>query len=133
MVLCVVCKNPLTPKQVKVGNKSCSKSCAKKLTWKAKPRMERVNTSNGYVWIHAPGHPKGQFTNNNYVLEHRLVMEQILGRYLGTWEHVHHKNGNRKDNRPENLELWTTHHPPGIRVSDLHCEGCRCFDDYKNV
>jgi hypothetical protein len=50
---------------------------------------------------------------------HRLVMEQMLGRPLEPWENVHHKNGIRDDNRPENLELWAKPQPYGQRVSDL--------------
>lgn len=79
---------------------------------RVKPKgQHRGIDPNCYVRVSRP-------TGGGYILEHRLVMERILGRSLFPKERVHHKNGNRADNNPGNLELWTVDHPPGQRVSD---------------
>lgn len=77
-----------------------------------------LTNKSGYVLIWAPDHPDA-YKPSNRIPEHRLVMEGILGRRLLPGENVHHRNGVRNDNRPENLELWISAQPKGQRVEDL--------------
>lgn len=86
----------------------------------AEPLLERglgrYVDSDGYVVVRANGHPNG--SKNGAIFEHVEVMSAKIGRPLRPLETVHHKNGVRDDNRPENLELWIGAHPRGARVSD---------------
>lgn len=75
----------------------------------------RTTDRDGYIYLRVI---KGDGNKGKYKYEHRIVMEEILGRELLPTESVHHKNGNKKDNRPENLELWSSRQPSGQRAED---------------
>lgn len=81
----------------------------------------------------APLGKPARYKKKNGVLEHRAVMAAQIGRPLVCGETVHHKNGVKHDNRPENLELWFVPQPGGQRIPDLieylvthHTEAVRC-------
>lgn len=81
-------------------------------------------TSNGYVRVRT--------ADGRWLLEHRAVMEQHLGRRLFRDETVHHRDLNRTNNQIDNLELWTGSHPTGQRVKDV-VEWCRAMLARYNV
>lgn len=126
--LCVICGDSFEtyPSRIADGRgKYCSRRCSDGITLIRHDRLIGVSTQwtkgtkphNSIGWrltvptgnrkpyreIYLPDHPRS--TKAGYVREHRLVMEQLLGRYLERNEVVHHKNGDTLDNRPDNLEV----------------------------
>ena len=74
----------------------------------------------GYLLVYAPDHPNA---HRGRVLEHRLVMEKAIGRYLLPDEVVHHKDRNKHNNKIDNLELRTnSDHAKEHAVDNLHCQ-----------
>lgn len=73
----------------------------------------------GYVMAFAPNHP--YMNRNRHVYEHRLVMEQKLGRYLEPRERVHHIDGIKDHNTDDNLELCTA---PNHTTITAYCAAC---------
>lgn len=91
--------------------------------------------SGGYVRLYKPDHLDNQ---RGYIYEHRYIMELKIGRRLTKQDVIHHKNKNKRDNRPENLQLHTPsthsiHHLKEFRkriISKRRCNKCRSSDTY---
>lgn len=81
----------------------------------------RLVDPDGYVLCWCPDHPNAR--QNGYVLEHRLVMERVLGRLLRRDEIVHHRNGDRRDNAPANLAHLGQSQHVAEHYADMHGPG----------
>lgn len=92
-------------------------------------RGGRIIDKHGYVWVLAAGDPIAEAmltsSSKGYVQEHRLAVARLLGRPLRRGETVHHINGERDDNRLENLQLRQGQHGPG---QVWRCQCCGSYD-----
>lgn len=116
---CPACKSEFQ-RMPCVKSVHCSNKCRAKMHPVNAPKAsrDRYVDSHGYIKVRAWDHPKAS-KYGKHVLEHVLVMEKHLGRYLRPGENVHHKNGDRQFNDISNLELWYRAQTPGQRVGDL--------------
>lgn len=125
---CEACGKVFVPSKNAEG-RFCSQTCHYEATC---PIGTIRDGGNGYKIIKVPKDTPGAKRKygpggHQWMWEHRWVMQQKLGRALEAKENVHHINGKRDDNSPENLELWKRSQPAGVRAADYHCAGCTCF------
>jgi len=112
---CANCSKPVTRYASSRGKRLfCNTDCHNAFR---RSRQTRHVTAGGYVRVFVGADYPGA-TKSGHVFEHRKVMQDVLGRPLIDAENVHHINGVRDDNRPENLELWSHSQPRGQRVAD---------------
>lgn len=96
--------------------------------------IQKLVSKGDYVYAVVPEHPVA--TKHGYVLHHRIVAENFLNRLLSPNEIVHHKNHNKKDNSPDNLEVMTRrehsfHHKNGTGHEDVTMTCVQCNKLFK--
>jgi len=102
---CSHCKTEVVRKTKDGKNATlCSRKCYAETRNRRGAYKEYIVIS-GYKYIQCPSHPNA--TLKGYVAEHRIILENKMGRYLGKEEDVHHKNFNKLDNRECNLLALT--------------------------
>lgn len=129
--ICIVCKKVFDgghpPRKTcgrKCSNKIHTENMIKNMPWrKIRPRKIGISTkyTHGYKLLWMPNHPMAN--KDGYIIEHRLIMTNHLGRLLNSWEEVHHINKIKTDNRIANLELTSKRKHSAYDVN-VECPYC---------
>lgn len=130
---CQWCKKPFIPRTRGNRQKCCSIRCSYDLgnSKRGQKGDKNPNWRGGVAPHGTSGYVRQYVEGRGTLLQHRVVMEAKLGRRLERGENVHHINGIRDDNRPENLELWKKKQPPGQRAEEQrHCKTCTCHIEH---
>ena len=109
--------------------KRCKKCYGKSIIGRKPWNWKGMTRNNGYILIYSFSHPYKN--SNNYVREHRLVIEKQIGRYLKPEEVSHHLNEIKDDNRPQNLMAFindSVHHrfhinPNNVKLEEIIFDG----------
>jgi hypothetical protein len=120
------------PGQWDMRQKFCSLSCSHESRFAAK-QAERAAGVFPRGHISSSGYHVTKGAHGRTIQMHRAIMEQHLGRALRGSENVHHINGDRADNRLENLELWVKTQPCGQRATDRVAAAISFLQDYPEL
>lgn len=124
---CLLCKKVYKPNNNNSAQKYCSHKCSEIGSLGARPEryIGAIKTKQGYTMVRiSDDSPYVSLRNKiGYVLEHRLVMSEMIGRAMAATEQVHHKDGVRSNNNSSNLELRVGNHGSG---ATHHCPTCTC-------
>jgi len=137
---CLWCDKEFRAKK-SVSKRFCSVGCSRRYNHNGKISLNEYKTKHklrayvggyinrhGYICILKPDHPNAC---RGYVYEHRYVMEQKLGRLLTSNEIVHHKDGNKTNNKISNLEIVTRKMHRSLIYSNIVCPHCKKSFEYE--
>ena len=120
VVVCDHCGKELTKTMSEVPPKRRTSDSVHLCNRKCKSGKIAASRWKGGTCQHTKGYVVKSIGKGKKILEHRYIMEQLLGRALFTYETVHHRDGNRANNNPENLQLLVvSEHPYGIETQHL--------------